>query len=247
MSIVYYEFENRFNDKEVRLGFIRKVYTLLLIQLSITFGWTFYANDGYDMILYRNVSNTTQVAEFMLSSNGITLLYETIFFMFIIIFTIICCPSIGRNPPLNYFFLLLFTICSSYMVSFITLFYTIVSIFLAFGITLFITFILTIYACQTKYDFTDKGGYLLSVLIGVIIFGLLNIFIQSSIIETLISTVSAILFSCYIVYDTQLIVSGNHKYKFDVDEYIFATLTLYLDIINLFINLLKIIGKRDKR
>ena len=165
--------------------------------------------------------------------------------MVITIFTTICCPSIARNFPMNYIFLFLFTICSSYLVSYITLFYTIISLFLAFGITLIIILILTIYAFQTKYDFTDKGGYLLSVLIGIIVFGFFNIYIQSNLIDILISTVSSILFSCYIVYDTQLIVGGNHQYKFEIDEYIFATLILYLDIINLFINLLKLIGKRN--
>ena len=46
----------------------------------------------------------------------------------------------------------------------------------------------------------------------------------------------------YIVYDTQLMIGGKHKYSLDPEEYVFAALNLYLDIINLFLYLLSIIG-----
>ena len=93
MSTIYYEIGNKFSDKNIRLEFIRKINSLLLIQLSITFGWTFYANDGYDLILYGNVSNTTQIAQYLLSNDGTTILFAVIFFMVITIFTTICCPN----------------------------------------------------------------------------------------------------------------------------------------------------------
>ena len=46
----------------------------------------------------------------------------------------------------------------------------------------------------------------------------------------------------YIVYDTQLMMGGKHKYSIDPEEYIFAALNLYLDIINLFLYILTLIG-----
>ena len=46
----------------------------------------------------------------------------------------------------------------------------------------------------------------------------------------------------YIVYDTQIMMGGKHKYALDPEEYVFAALNLYLDIINLFMYLLTIIG-----
>lgn len=52
----------------------------------------------------------------------------------------------------------------------------------------------------------------------------------------------ALIFSMYIVYDTQLMMGGSHKYSIDPEEYIFAALNLYLDIINLFMYILMIIG-----
>ena len=52
----------------------------------------------------------------------------------------------------------------------------------------------------------------------------------------------ALIFSLYIVYDTQLMMGGKHKYSLSPEEYVFAALSLYLDIINLFLYILMIIG-----
>ena len=55
-------------------------------------------------------------------------------------------------------------------------------------------------------------------------------------------SIGALIFSLYIVFDTQLMMGGNHKYSLDPEEYIFAALNLYLDIINLFLYILMIVG-----
>lgn len=62
-----------------------------------------------------------------------------------------------------------------------------------------------------------------------------------------LSVVSAVIFACYMVFDTQMILGswGGHKLEFEVDDYIFAALNLYLDIINFFLDMLAILGSRD--
>jgi len=66
-----------------------------------------------------------------------------------------------------------------------------------------------------------------------------------TITDTMYACVGAILFSFYIVYDTQLIAGGAHReYGFSVDDYAFAALNLYVDIIRLFLKLLSLLGKR---
>ena len=55
-------------------------------------------------------------------------------------------------------------------------------------------------------------------------------------------SIGALIFSLYIVFDTQLMMGGKHKYALDPEEYIFAALNLYLDIINLFLYILMIVG-----
>jgi protein lifeguard len=54
---------------------------------------------------------------------------------------------------------------------------------------------------------------------------------------------AVILFSFYLLYDTQLIMGGK-RYTIDIDDYIMAAMILYLDIINIFLQLLKIFGNK---
>ena len=56
------------------------------------------------------------------------------------------------------------------------------------------------------------------------------------------SAVGCLIFSLYLIYDTQIMLGGKHKYSLSPEEYIFAALNLYLDIINLFLYLLSIFG-----
>lgn len=56
------------------------------------------------------------------------------------------------------------------------------------------------------------------------------------------ASIGALIFSLYLVYDTQLMMGGKHKYSISPEEYIFAALNLYLDIINIFLYILTIIG-----
>ena len=55
-------------------------------------------------------------------------------------------------------------------------------------------------------------------------------------------SIGALIFSLYIVYDTQLMMGGKHKYALSPEEYIFAALNIYLDVINLFRYILLIVG-----
>jgi FtsH-binding integral membrane protein len=54
---------------------------------------------------------------------------------------------------------------------------------------------------------------------------------------------AVILFSFYLLFDTQLIMGGK-RYQIDIDDYIMAAMILYLDIINIFLQLLKIFGNK---
>merc|ERR1712151_619600 len=133
----------------------------------------------------------------------------------------------------------------------VTLHYTLPSVLLAAGITAAMFFMLTAYACLTKTDFTGAGPYLICALFGLIVFGFVSFFVSlfcSSCfpwMQVIYAGIGAILFSMFIVYDTQKIVGGSHKkFGFSVDDYAFAALNLYLDIINLFLMILSLFGNR---
>ena len=81
---------------------------------------------------------------------------------------------------------------------------------------------------------------------GLIIVNIVNIFVKSSDIQ-LMACAGVLIWTAYIVVDVQMIVGGkHHKYQFEEDEHVFTTINLYLDIINLFVTLLKLInGNND--
>lgn len=113
---------------------------------------------------------------------------------------------------------------------------------LTFGITTVATLGLTAFALQTKYDLTASGGLLFSLLIAAVVAGIINIFIRARPFNIIVSGAIAVLFCFYIIFDVQMMMGGKHMYSVSPDEYVFATLNLYLDIINLFLYLLSFIN-----
>jgi len=86
------------------------------------------------------------------------------------------------------------------------------------------------------------GGILIACMVVFLIFGIVAMFIKTKIITLVYASIGALLFSVYLIYDTQLMMGGEHKYSISPEEYIFAALNLYLDIINIFMYILTIIG-----
>lgn len=113
---------------------------------------------------------------------------------------------------------------------------------MAIGVTAAVVIGLTIFAFQTKWDFTMMGGILFVCLILLMLLGIVAIFLPGKIMTLVYSSLGAILFCFYLIYDTQMMMGGTHKHSISPEEYIFAALTLYLDIINIFIYILSIIG-----
>merc|ERR1719215_1070783 len=110
---------------------------------------------------------------------------------------------------------------------------------------------LTMFACTTKSDFTGMGPYLFAALLAFSMFGfMLMLFSWMGImpgqgIRTIYAGLGVLLFSFYIVYDTQLIVGGQHKKcEFSIDDYCFAAINIYIDIIDLFMFILELMGDR---
>jgi len=95
---------------------------------------------------------------------------------------------------------------------------------------------ISMFAMTTRKDYSFMGKFLFIVLIIMIVAGISNIFIQSSMFQLVIASTGALLFSAFILYDTQNIIKGNY------DSPIEAALSLYLDFLNLFISLLQILG-----
>ena len=72
----------------------------------------------------------------------------------------------------------------------------------------------------------------------------MGLFIQTTFWSKMVSIVFGLLFSIYLVIDTQLII-GSKKHSLELDDYVLGTVLLYLDIINLFLEILKAMGESD--
>lgn len=95
---------------------------------------------------------------------------------------------------------------------------------------------ISFFAMTTKRDFSFMGKFLIIALIILIVAAISNIFIQSTGMQLVVSSIGALIFSAFILYDTQNILKGAY------DSPVEAALSLYLDFFNLFISLLQILG-----
>lgn len=133
--------------------------------------------------------------------------------------------------------------------SIVFLIYSHTQIGAAFGITALLFGIMAVYGYFTKTDLTTIGNLLLMALVGLIIASVVNLWLGNSLMDWVISAVSVLVFTGLTAYDTQKIkeynIIGNHGTEEDHKEAIVAALTLYLDFINLFLNILKLLGNSD--
>ena len=142
-----------------------------------------------------------------------------------------------------------YAIINGLTLSTIFLYYSIGSIYTTFFITASIFAVAAIYGKVTKKDLSGMGTYLIMGLWGIIIAGIVNIFIRNSMLEFITSLVAIALFIGLTAYDVNKIKNYSSEFGIDSDEQkekvaIMGALTLYLDIINLFIRLLQFFGKR---
>lgn len=132
--------------------------------------------------------------------------------------------------------------------SFIFIAYTAASITSTFFVTAGTFAAMSIYGYTTKKDLTSWGSFLFMGLIGIIIASLVNMFLQSSAMHWIITYAGVLIFIGLTAYDTQKIkemnILGNEGTDEDTKEAISGALRLYLDFINLFLMLLRIMGDR---
>ena len=158
---------------------------------------------------------------------------------------IVCCKSVARKTPTNYILLFIFTACQAFVFSVICSFYSAADCLTAAGMTAAVTVALTFYACTTKTDFTVCGGlfFILSIaLLCLILFSWVMTF--AAWWHPFVSALLVVFYGLFLIYDTQLI-AGGRKHELSFDDYIVGALLLYVDIMMLFLELLKLFGNRN--
>ncbi|KAI4885376.1 hypothetical protein NFI96_003710 [Prochilodus magdalenae] len=201
----------------VRHTFIRKVYMILAAQLLVTV--------------------------------SIVAVFTFVAVYFVTHIMLVCCKGPRRRFPWNLVLLAIFTLALSYMTGTISSYYNTKAVFLALGITVIVCIAVTVFCFQTKVDFTKCGG--LFCVLGIVMFviGIITAIVLSfkyiPWLHMLYAAIGAIVFTLFLAYHTQLLI-GNRKHSISPEEYVFAALSIYVDVVQIFMFLLQIIGASER-
>ncbi|KAF3842952.1 hypothetical protein F7725_001801 [Dissostichus mawsoni] len=154
-----------------------------------------------------------------------------------------------RRFPWNLVLLGVFTLALSYMSGTISSYYETKAVFLAMGITAIVCIAVTIFCFQTKVDFTSCGGLLCIASVVLMIIGIVTgVVLSFQYVRTLVpwlhmlyAAIGAVIYTLFLVYNTQLLV-GNRELAINPEEYIFGALSLYIDIVHIFLFVLQVGG-----
>lgn len=161
--------------------------------------------------------------------------------------------SFGINklsPTVAMGLFLLYAAVNGLTLAFILLIYTSASIALAFGATAALFAVMSVIGYTTKMDLSRYGSYLMMALVGLILASIVNMFWANSTLEWIVTYVGILIFLGLTIYDTQRIKAMTIAAMIQGDELvinrigIIGALRLYLDFINLFLRLLRILGRR---
>lgn len=209
--------------RDVRQGFVRKVYGILFCQLLLT------------MLLTCLVLKVSSLNDWVVAHRLPLLISGLVGYLFTTL-AMMCFSRGLRHFPWNYVLLAVFTVSMTLMIASGVAKSDGRTVLLALCGTLLITGSMTLFAFQTKYDFTSAIGGMFVATLALVCFGLFALFMGSW-AKVLYSTLAIALFSGWLVIDTQLMMSGKKSVAYTEDDYILASVSLYTDIINIFLEL----------
>ncbi|XP_054471898.1 protein lifeguard 3-like [Anoplopoma fimbria] len=222
---------SQWESTSVRHAFIRKVYLILTAQLAVTFS------------VVGVFTFVDPVRLFVIRYPGIYWASFVVYFMVYCI--LVCCKEPRRRFPWNLVLLGIFTLALSYMSGTISSYYETKAVFLAMGITALVCIAVTIFCFQTKVDFTSCGGLLCIASVVLMIIGIVTAVVLSfhyvPWLHMLYAAIGAVVYTLFLVYNTQLLI-GNRELAISPEEYIYGALSLYIDIVQIFLFILQVSG-----
>lgn len=215
---------------QLRWAFIRKVYSILCIQMLLT------TAVAATVVFVRPIPNF-----FTQTAAGLAVYIVICILPFILLWPLY---YYHKRHPWNFFILMLFTISISFAVGLACAFTKGRIILEAAILTCVAVVSLTLYtfwAVKRGKDFSFLGPFLFASLLVLLFFGLIQIFIPLGKISVMIySGLASLIFCGYLVYDTDNMIKRD-----SYDDYIWAAASLYLDVINIFLNLLNLLDAAD--
>ena len=225
------ENDNSYIQFKIRNGFIKKVFGIVFSQLIFTILSILF----FQTKIAKNfVTKHENFFVFSIITSSITFL--------VVYFILLCNRQLARKVPYNYFILFIITFCETVICSTVAMAYSFEIVLISLLLTATSVIAIISYAFTAKIDFSNFR-MILSVIFGqLLMFGILCLFMRSEIMRIFYCLMGTIVVGMYLVYDVQLI-SGKVGMGYEVDDYIFASAELYIDIIRLFIDILRIVGK----
>ena len=220
-------------------AFIRSVYNWMAIGLGLTGFMAFYA------------ANTPAIQRIIFSNGRPTMLFYGLIIGELALVFFLSARVHKIRATTATALLVFYSALNGLTLSFIFLVYTRTSITSTFFVCAATFAACSIYGMTTKRDLTSVGGFMTMGLIGIIIASVVNIFIRSSAMHMIIGYVGVLVFVGLTAYDTQKLKAMALSQPADVGAAtvrkgaIMGALTLYLDFINLFLMLLRILGNRE--
>lgn len=220
----------KFERPEDRMKFIRGVYSILLVQLVCFFGF----------VLLMNLNEAVR----MRFSHPALIWLAMGMYMGVVIGSFCCCPEqMMTTNPISVGTLIVITFALSLLSGVIAGRMNPKIVLLAVGLTLIIVLALTLIAFTCSYDFTQLDGIMCVALLILMLFGIVTMFLKDEfpILDLIYGYLGAGIFCMYIIIDTQMLMSGKSK-SLAPTMYILGAITLFIDIVQLFLFILKILN-----
>jgi uncharacterized protein len=230
---VTYNLQASERQQELQRSFILRVYGWMVLGLAITAGAAFLTL-AVPEVLYAIVTN--QVLFFGLLIGELVLV-------------VVISAAVGKlSPALAGALFALYAAVNGMTLSILLLVYTEASVAVSFGVTACTFGIMTLFGYTTQRDLTKLGSLLIMALLGMVLASLVNLFLNNSAVYWIITYAGVLIFVGLIAYDTQklkrMALSVAEDGQLAQKASIVGALQLYLDFINLFLMLLRILGRR---
>ena len=224
-------------DESMARTFITSVFSWMFIALAITAATAYYVASNPEIL-------RLMITETGLSVFGYVVMFAPIGFVLLMSFRFQKLSAVALSG-----LFLVYSILVGLSLSFIFLVYTMGSIAATFGVTSLTFGLMAVAGYTTKTDLTKFGSLMMMGLVGIIIASLVNFFLKSDSMQYLISFIGVLIFTGLTAWDVQKLrkmsnemVAGQESTR----KYaIMGALSLYLDFINLFLFLLRFLGRRN--
>jgi len=227
----------RVPDESAVRSFMAGVFTWMFIALAITAGISYY------------VAITPAIMQLMITTTGLSI-FGWVVMLAPIGFVLLMSFRFQKLSAMTLTLLfVVYSVLVGLSLSFIFLAYSMGSIATTFGVTSFTFGVMAVAGYTTKTDLTKFGSILMMALVGIIIATVINFFLKSDSMQYLISFIGVLVFTGLTAYDVQKLKKigtemtageeSTRKYT------IMGALSLYLDFINLFLFLLRFLGRRN--